>query len=586
MCTGIGPVNRRIPYNHRVTAPRVRSRLLESIGAVLVVAAALQYWLWYFRRATNLLDEGSTAAQALRIVKGELIYRDFFTVVTPGSYYTIAWLFQMFGERLMVLRWAALGTGLLIVVVTLLVARRVMSWPFAAAAALMTTVWGWFLVTPNFYSLQAALLALIALWCYLRHVDGGGTRWIVLAGVLTGLTVLVKQNVGAYVAVALFATIWMSRVFDRDTRWNDRLRTTVRFISGICMPVLPALLILILAGAGPYLYESWVYYPLVKYPERFALPYPAFFEPLPEHGIFERWVRYVIFLPVIVYPLIVIALVRGRQRHALLAIAFMGLLLLLQSWPRADVAHILFGMQPTFILFAYLLYLGSVAVVGEPPPKGGGYVGSPVGGDVARAFKRGITTAVMLVPIVLLLWNGYRRTDWEYANYVAHLQAERGGSVTTVPLDANRINAVVRYINEHTAPDDPIFVVPWAAGFYFLTDRGNPTRTDFMLFEDPELYPCLLSRLDAHPPKYVIYGYTWDVDGKRFSDYAAPVDRYIRSRYAIESSVDGYEIWRRIEGIDRTPEAWPNACQPRRFRWRDLLRGPAESASTAASSVQ
>lgn len=90
--------------------------------------------------------------------------------------------------------------------------------------------------------------------------------------------------------------------------------------------------------------------------------------------------------------------------------------------------------------------------------------------------------------------NGYRCTDWEYANYVAHLRAGRGAGITAVPMEAQRIDVVTRYIVEHTHPDEPIFVVPWAAGFYFLADRANPTRADFMLFEDPELYPCLLSR--------------------------------------------------------------------------------------------
>ena len=139
----------------------MRGRRLEWICTGLVLALATWYWLHYFNRATNLLDEGSTAAQALRIVNGDLIYRDFFTVVTPGSYYTVAWLFQIFGASLMVLRWAALVTGLGILLITLTVGRRVMVWPFAATAGLLTTVWGWFLVTPNFYSLEAALLSLV-----------------------------------------------------------------------------------------------------------------------------------------------------------------------------------------------------------------------------------------------------------------------------------------------------------------------------------------------------------------------------------------------------------------------------------------
>lgn len=600
-----------------ISVAKSRGRVVEWIGTVIVVLAALQYWLWYFRRSTNLLDEGSTAAQALRIVNGELIYRDFFTVVTPGSYYTVAWLFQIFGERLIVLRWTSLVTGLLIVLVTLIVARRVMSWPFAAAAALMTTVWGWFLVTPNYYSLQAALLALTALACYLRVAGGGSEKWTLMAGVMTGLTAMVKQNVGAYAAIALLISIWASRLF--EPRWDPRarLRSSAMLIAGICIPVLPTLLFLVVSGAGPYLYESWVYYPLAKYPQRFSLPFPQFYPVLPDHGVlsladaltavitrrvaepaaFDIWVKFVIYLPVLVYPLAVVAMgvhaYRARRRNvgeavregrALLAIALMGALLLLQSWPRADVAHILFGLQPTFIIFAYLLHLGSVAIAGLPTAKTGGIVRVGLSGQ--RTLVRAVAAAVMLVPLLLLLWNGYRRTDWEYANYVAPLRAERGAGVSTIQIEANRIDFVTRYISEHTTPGDGIFVVPWAAGFYFLTDRANPTRTDFMLFEDPELYPCLLSRLEQHPPKYVVYGYTWDVDNKRFREYAAPIDRYIRSRYEIESAVDSYEIWRRVEGSSGTLAAWPNACQPRRFRWRDLWSPPDESASSAARSMQ
>lgn len=519
--------------------PRLRGRPLEWIGTAIVVLGAVRYWLWYFHRTANLLDEGSTAAQALRVLRGELIYRDFFTVVTPASYYTVAGLFHLFGPGLMVLRWAALVTGLGILLVTLAIARRVMSWPFAAAAALMTTVWGWFLTTPNFYSLQAALFALIALWAYLRSTDESSPRWIVAAGVMTGLAALTKQNVGVYAAAAILVSIWIARA--------GAVRATARFAGGICLPVVPALLLLVAAGAGPYLYESWVYYPLAKYPERFALSYPSFFASLADqHGPFERWVRYVIYLPVLVYPLVGVVILRTRDnRQALIAIAAMGLLLLLQSWPRADVPHILFGLQPTFVIFAYLLF---------------------------RAARGRVLTAIMLLPILLLLWQGYRRTDWEYANYVAHLRSERARGIMALPADANRIDLITQYVRANTAPDDAIFVVPWAAGFYFLTDRDNPTRSDFLLFEDPEAYPCLLARLEERRPKYVIYGYTWDVDNTRFRDYAAPVDAYIRSRYAIEDEVDGYEVWRRVDTASRSGEAWSAACQPRRFRWRDLFR--------------
>ena len=333
---------------------------LEWIGTAIILVIATWYWLQYFNRNTNLLDEGSTATQALRILRGDLIYRDFFTVVTPLSYYTIAALFRMFGEQLMVMRWAALVSGVGIVFVTLLIGRRVSAWPFAAAAALMTTVWGWFLGTPNFYSLEAALFSLVALACYVRGAPS--PRWMIAAGIAAGLSAMTKQNTGAYTAAGLLITIWASRLFDSENDWRGRFKMTMQFAGGIAIPVVPTLLWLMLSGAGSYLYESWVYYPLIKYPSRFGLPFPDLL-PLPEDS-FERWTRIAIYLPVLVYPLALIAIAvlayRWQRRndraakhegHALLAITLVGLLTLLQSWPRADVTHILFGLQPTFIVF-------------------------------------------------------------------------------------------------------------------------------------------------------------------------------------------------------------------------------------------
>jgi len=543
----------------------VRGRRLEWIGTAIVLAIATWYWLLYFNRNTNLLDEGSTAAQAMRLLRGELIYRDFFTVVTPWSYYTVAWLLRAFGEQLIVLRWAALVAGIGIAFTALIVARRICSWPFAAAAALLTTVWGWFLVAPNFYSWEAALFALIALALYVYGAPS--ERWIIAAGIATGVTAMVKQNIGVYTAAGLFFTIWASRIFDRELDVRGRVKMSVQFIAGICIPVMPTLLWLIVSGAGPYLYESWIYYPLARYPERFSRPFPHFF-PLAENDPFDLWTKLVVYMPAIVFPLTLIAIVmlalrfqRGgdldakREGHALLATWSVGLLTLLQMFPRADVTHILFGMQPTYILLAYLCYSAYRGIIRIAGP---------------RTAIASIALAIALLPIATLLRKGYQRTDWEYQNYIVALKTDRAKGIFTGGLEAQRIDIVTRYITEHSSPDDGVFVVPWASGFNFLANRMNPTRLDFMLFEDPEVYPCLLARLDQRAPKYVIYGYTWDVDDKHFSDYAAPVDRYIRSRYAIEFTTDGYEIWRRIDAPANST-AFPNACQPRKFRLNDLF---------------
>jgi hypothetical protein len=127
-----------------------------------------------------------STARALRVLNGELIYRGLLHGVTPG-YYTVAWLFRIFGEQLMVLRWGAVTGGHRVDNAS----RGRSPWS-CRGAALMTAVWGW-LVAPN-YSWEAALFSMIALACYVR---ARGARRIQVAGIAAGCAAMVKQNIGA-----------------------------------------------------------------------------------------------------------------------------------------------------------------------------------------------------------------------------------------------------------------------------------------------------------------------------------------------------------------------------------------------------
>ena len=86
-------------------------------------------YLCLFRRFTAIdPDEGIILQGAQRILRGEVLYRDFFSFITPGSYYLLALLFRVFGSSIVVARIALVFHGKHIVrVVTYLLARRVCS---------------------------------------------------------------------------------------------------------------------------------------------------------------------------------------------------------------------------------------------------------------------------------------------------------------------------------------------------------------------------------------------------------------------------------------------------------------------------
>ena len=93
--------------------------------AVAIFAATLAY-LWLFRRYTSMEpDEGIVLEGAQRILRGEVLYRDFFSYFTPGSYYFLALLFKVFGDSFLVARTALVFFGGIYSTVVYLLARRV-----------------------------------------------------------------------------------------------------------------------------------------------------------------------------------------------------------------------------------------------------------------------------------------------------------------------------------------------------------------------------------------------------------------------------------------------------------------------------
>src|ERR1700755_2144768 len=70
----------------------------ERYIALLIFLLAFLY-LCLFRRATQIdLDEGIILQGAQRILDGQVLYRDFFSFFTPGSYYLLALIFRIFGN--------------------------------------------------------------------------------------------------------------------------------------------------------------------------------------------------------------------------------------------------------------------------------------------------------------------------------------------------------------------------------------------------------------------------------------------------------------------------------------------------------
>ncbi|MEB3220675.1 MAG: glycosyltransferase family 39 protein [Candidatus Sericytochromatia bacterium] len=157
-----------------------------------------------------------------QVLHGAAIYRDFYYLYGPTAPWGMAGLLAAFGERLEVL-YVASGVQLAAIGSLLYaVARQLLSPRHAAAVLLLFTshfalgrdlhgyVWPY-----SFAATIAVGLGLTVLLALLRHQASGRRRWLVLAGVAWGLSLVTKLEFGAaatgLVAWHLVLRGWPSR---------------------------------------------------------------------------------------------------------------------------------------------------------------------------------------------------------------------------------------------------------------------------------------------------------------------------------------------------------------------------------------
>lgn len=164
--------------------------------------AAVLFWLSHY--GIDPLDEGYFAHLSQRMATGEAIYRDFPVPYTPGAFALHAWLFQLFGVNLWVLRPLLIGVRVGLVALLYLLGRRVMPplWAAIAPAALLLQdpVPGAWDPHPAWYAL---FFFLAGIWAGLRALDGRRQAWWFVAGLFAGASFLFKQNFGLFLPMAL-----------------------------------------------------------------------------------------------------------------------------------------------------------------------------------------------------------------------------------------------------------------------------------------------------------------------------------------------------------------------------------------------
>lgn len=511
----------------------------------MVAAVYLQSYAAY---GFNVRDEGVVPEGALRVLAGEVPWKDF-QGYAPGPYYLHAAAFWLFGAHLAVARTLLVLMSALMVTMLMQLGVRLMPWPATLLAGALL------LLAPGvYYGRYINFFTLLNVLAFCRAPRG--PRHVLLLGIVGGLSTLFREDLG-------LAVLGMAGVCFLLPRSSGARPAGVGRAAGLGW----------LAGGAALVLVPWLAYyyarSLLGFIIRFhlnaaaggyqqmSLPYPS----LGSLAAEARWGELVVFYaPPLVFAGMAGLLFRRFWRRTfafpevvLTYTTGVALLIFHQAIWRTAVENHVKVIAPILLLGAFLISRGASAlrVFHRARPR------SWAAGVACLVGWGGLATGPALYAWEMLNRHGFSVGAISVLRDSSkELRLERVHAYTQPEL-ADATAALVTYIREHTVHGEPVYVLPFAPMLYFLTDRPNPSFFGWVLPAEPLIYPDLERRiradLDRARPAYLILE-DFPLDEKedrRFRSVAPGLYGYLTERFAPVTRFGGFHVWRRIDSPSR-----------------------------------
>ncbi|HLG85794.1 MAG TPA: hypothetical protein VKZ79_01195 [Alphaproteobacteria bacterium] len=316
-------------------------------------------------RDLYVFDEGIILLDAMRVLNGEIIHRDFYANYGPGQYYALAALFATFGKSFMVERLFDIAERAAGLATLFYVVRQVSPFKFSLAVTALGGMWMIFtLMSPLYPVFPCIPLSIIGAYLLTRAARLAFPIWRVgLAGATAGAAALFRYDVGFLVFVAhilsLTFLVYLNEPPGRRTRrW---LRAVVAYGAGTALAFAPAAILLLVTGAIPGFIGDIIDFSARYYRRMRNLPFPGF-EVYPNDIV--RWGVYFPILAVALSALPLLSSLRSlrwrrpEERASIDYYAAFGILsglLFFKGVVRAVPLHMTLAIIPSLIVFALVL---------------------------------------------------------------------------------------------------------------------------------------------------------------------------------------------------------------------------------------
>ncbi|OGH12568.1 MAG: hypothetical protein A2857_01275 [Candidatus Levybacteria bacterium RIFCSPHIGHO2_01_FULL_36_15] len=425
---------------------------------IIIILGLLILLSFFHLKGIIPYDEGWVLHPAVRFLQGDVPYKDFHFIYTPGSIFIAAFFLKILGESILAARIGAILISFTTVIVCYKIGKLTTnSTLLAILPPLMFILWGPTHITFLWPTMLAVTGGIITVFFLLTALKKKSKKYFFLAGILTSVTVILKQNLG----LALIFNVICFFLFIKEARQQYNF---LWYFSGLLLIFLIFLTYLLNSHSFfPFLQDFYFF--MIEQTILKGMQSTPF---LPADIIPKVIIKlYFYLIPLVISLIALIVAVKKKSRFFILA-TFPIFYYLLGIRPTTDYVH----LTPLLSLigFPFALLMAKVKSTGK------------------RSIIAVNFILVLVLAVYSILFKGFYRWQDPILKHSYFLENPRS-RVFTDSKSYYIITKITEFIQNHTLTKDPIFVYTYSPLFYFLTDRKNPTKFEY-------LPPNLLSEND------------------------------------------------------------------------------------------
>lgn len=566
----------QVTFQYGIIIPMLKNRYVW-----IVFLAILLYSIAFSMFRINDTDEGYIVTSSMRILAGELPYRDFFIHTPPLTFYAVAGVFKIFGQSLIVARLFTAVIGLAIAILLYLISLKIIpSVRYALIPPIIFMFWGTAQVNYPSFAWFGLLFALASAYSVVLFFEKKTVLPLICAGLLAGVSFISKQNLGLCVFAVSVPFLF------KKLRW---------YIPSFIAPIAIAALIFYLQGALPDFIKHVFFtaarsgierieifpYPSIKFPQLLIWGgYLLLFYLVIRRAVKGRSIAPFGFLMTGLLSLVVISMlieralpvsnyildhvktgaIRGFYNFLVLScvasiilslrerkVVFLSVFALLYIWAglfiSRDMLHHIFTLPPTYILAGYIFYRAGLYVEKKDTWFHYYAVTLPLIYFLSVGFSANMNNEV------------FRDAEGPLYKMTSPLNIERAKFILADPLLAKDVTDTVNFIDKETAKSERIFYTYWPDGeIYFLADRLPASFFHFIHVDTvkPDDQASIINDIARNRARLVFMP-KWRYDDrialseKANNNNTYDIEKYVSNNYRLKGTFGRFAVLERAD---------------------------------------